>query len=522
MQLEGKSLIAGGLATSNGPEFFAVNPATRENIQPAFFSATNEDVERAAQLAREAFAVYKNCSGQKKGQFLRAIAKGLSDAKTEIVERAQQETALPVVRLESELGRTIGQLLAFAELVEEGSWVEARIDHGNIERAPLPKPDLRSMFRPLGSVAVFGASNFPLAFSLAGGDTASALAAGCPVIVKAHPAHPGTSEIVGKVVQKAVADCDLPVGVFSLLFDSGHEIGTALVQNAAIKAVGFTGSRSGGKALVKIADARPESIPVYAEMSSINPIVILSGALANSESLATGLSASVALGVGQFCTNPGLVFVPAGEEGDTFVQQLSEKLSAVAPGVMLTPNIEKSYRDGLKKLSVAGATCKARSEAENGKVGAALWEISVAQLTQNSALMDEVFGPSTVIVRYQNENELQSAIESMEGQLTATLHATSEELQANTKLIALLEEKAGRLLFGGFPTGVEVAPAMVHGGPYPATSDGRSTAVGTRAIFRFVRPLCWQNFPNDTLPAELQEDNPLGIMRLVDGVLERK
>lgn len=522
MQLTGKSLVAGGLATSSNNPFDAVNPATGETLSPTFSSATQQDITHAVQAAYEAFTIYKNCSGRAKGQFLRAIAAGLSAAKTEIIERAGQETALPVARLEGELGRTTGQLLAFAELVEEGSWVEARIDHGQPERAPLPKPDLRSMLRALGPVAVFGASNFPLAFSVAGGDTASALAAGCPVVVKAHTAHPGTSEITGRVIQKAVAECNLPAGVFSLLFDAGHEVGLALVQHPLIKAVGFTGSRRGGRALMDAAAARPEPIPVYSEMSSINPIVILPEALdKKAGEIAAGLQASVTLGVGQFCTNPGLVFLPQGAKGDAFLKDFSRLLQETPAGVMLTSGIGDAYQAGLQKQAQSGATSHVRIETSDGKAGAALAETTAAQLPENPALMEEVFGPSTLIVRYENGEELRQTLKIVEGQLTATLHATAEELMANGDLVSLLEDKAGRLLFGGFPTGVEVAPAMVHGGPYPATGDGRSTSVGTRAIFRFARAVCWQNFPDAALPDELKEANPLGIMRLVDGKLIR-
>ena len=522
MQLQGKSLIAGTVSSAQGESFQAVNPASGEKLEPTFISASSSDVNQAAQAAHEAFAVYKNFSGRDKGRFLRAIAAGLNEAKEQIIERAGQETALPKARLEGELGRTVGQFLAFAELIEEGSWVEARLDHGNPERLPLPKPDLRSMFRPLGPVAVFGASNFPLAYSVGGGDTASALAAGCPVIVKAHPAHPGTSEIVGLAVQKAVQECGLPGGVFSLLFDAGYEVGLALVKHPLIKAVGFTGSRRGGRALMDAAAARPEPIPVYAEMGSINPIVILPGALQEkSAEIATGLHNSVTLGVGQFCTNPGLVFLPQSDEGNQFLDALAQGLKAAAPGVMLTEGISQAYQEGLQNLGEAGAQNRVRVEAPQGQSGAALSETSAAQLAQKPELMNEVFGPATLVVRYENGDELREVLQSVEGQLTATLHATDEELKANADVVALLEEKAGRLLFGGFPTGVEVAPSMVHGGPYPATGDGRSTSVGTRAIFRFVRPVCWQNFPDSALPDELKEDNPLGIMRLVDGKLVR-
>jgi 2,5-dioxopentanoate dehydrogenase len=518
MNLEGKSLIGGGLATSHDNVFYGVDAATNEKLPTAFCSATSADVERAVQLSHEAFGVYKHSSGAQRAAFLRAIAGGLAEAKEAIIERAHRETALPIARLEGELARTVGQMNLFAQLVEEGSWVEARIDHGDAARQPLPKPDLRSMLRPLGPVAVFGASNFPLAYSVAGGDTASALAAGCPVIAKAHPAHPGTSEIVGRVVQNAVRECGLHEGIFSLLFDEGHAVGMALVKHPLIKAVGFTGSRRGGRALMDAAAARPAPIAVYAEMGSINPVVILPGALQErAAQIAAGLHNSITLGVGQFCTNPGLVFVPQGEAGDEFLNDLAARISAAAPGTMLTENICIAYRKGMNELVEAGAQLRGRADAESLQAGAALFEVSAAQLRENPALAEEVFGPSSLAVRYENPNDLRAALRDLEGQLTATLHATMEELNANADLISLLEDKAGRLLFGGFPTGVEVGHAIVHGGPYPATGDGRSTSVGTRAITRWARPVCFQEFPDSALPAELQEANPLGIRRLIDG-----
>lgn len=526
MQLTGMSLIgfASPQSTLNGAEgtFRALDPAGGVELEPSFQSATHADVERAAQLAHQAFAQSKRLSGCDKASFLRAIATKLEEAKSEIVERAAQETALPNARLEGEHARTVFQLRLFADLVEDGSWLDARIEHGDVERKPLPKPDLRSLLRPVGPVAVFGASNFPLAYSVAGGDTAAALAAGCPVIVKAHPAHPGTSEIVGRCVLEAARECQMPEGIFSLLFDKGHEIGLALVRHPQVKAVGFTGSRSGGRALMDAAAARPEPIPVFAEMSSINPIVITPGALRErSAEIATGLYASVTQGVGQFCTNPGLVLLPAGEAGSQFLEDLAARMHDTAAGTMLTSGICAAYGKGVEKLATeTGVTARVLPALDQAKAGAALFETSSKVLWENSQLMHEVFGPSTLVVRYEDSDELRAVARALEGQLTVTLHADTQELADNADLLAILEDKAGRLLINGFPTGVEVGHAIVHGGPYPATSDGQSTSVGSRAINRFVRPVCFQNFPDAALPLELQESNPLKIRRLVDGVLK--
>lgn len=522
MTINGNSLI--GISTSPQGEattkpFRAFNPAQGVELETDFYPATKEDVEKAATLAREAFAVTKNLSGKTKAQFLRAIAEGLQAALPQLVETANLETALPPARLEGEVGRTMLQLRLFADQVEEGSWVAARLDTPDAERKPLPKPDVRSMLRPLGPVAVFGASNFPFAYSVAGGDTASALAAGCPVIVKAHPAHPATSALTGAVVAQAARDCGMPEGVFSLLFDSGFEIGTALVSHPAIKAVGFTGSRRGGLSLVETTQKRAEPIPVYAEMSSVNPIFISPGALkARREALVAGLHQSVTMGLGQFCTNPGIVLVPVGEDGDSFVRELAETFTATAPGSMLSSGIAGNYSGGVERLTHSeGVTPRARVEARGVQSGAALFETNAQNLLDSPELGAEVFGATTLLVRYGQPEEARAIAESLEGQLTATIHLEAAEWPAYLSLLAIIEEKAGRLVINGFPTGVEVGHAIVHGGPFPATSDGHTTSVGTRAIERFVRPICYQNVPNDALPVELQDGNPLGIRRMEDG-----
>ena len=378
------------------------------------------------------------------------------------------------------------------------------------------------MLRPLGPVVVFAASNFPLAFSVAGGDTASALAAGNPVIVKAHHAHPGTSEYVGLAIADAVNQCGLHEGVFSLLYGSGTEVGTELVKHPLVKAGGFTGSRAGGRALFDAASSRPEPIPFYAEMSSVNPVVILPMALSSrNEQIASGLHGSVTLGAGQFCTNPGLVFLPKGEDAEKFVAKLGELINGTAEQTMLTPGISTSYQQGVASRGSQGGVAAVAPKKTESACGAAaaLFRTDAAGYLANTKLSEEIFGPTTLIVTYESEDELLRLAQSLEGQLTATIQATDEELERHQQLLGILETKAGRLLFNGFPTGVEVCHSMVHGGPYPATSDGRSTSVGTRAIFRFTRQVCFQSFPDGALPDELRESNPLDVWRLVDGKL---
>jgi NADP-dependent aldehyde dehydrogenase len=523
MKLEGLSILGHNRVKPAGKPTPALNPATGAALEPAYFWATSQDVDRAAQLASDAFAEYGRWSAKRRAALLRRIAELFEANAAAIQERANQETALPPARLQGETARTCGQLRLFASLLDDGWWLDARIDRADPNRKPQPKPDVRSMMAPLGPVVVFSSSNFPFAFSVAGGDTASALAAGCPVIVKPHQGHLGTSELVGQVVQQAARDCGAPEGVFSLVYGPGREIGMALVKHPLVKAVGFTGSRSGGRALMDAAAARPEPIPVYAEMGSINPVFLLPGALKqNAETIATGLQASVTLGVGQFCTNPGLVLAENGTDQETFLQKLEGLMSAAAPGTMLTADLCAAYRKGVDKFSqTAGVRRAAGVNAESGagqaQAGAALFVTSGETFLKDRALMEEIFGPSTLVVQCNSREQMLSAARAMEGQLTATIHGTPEDLAANRDLIAILESKAGRLLFNGFPTGVEVCHAMTHGGPYPATADGRSTSVGTRAIDRFVRPVCYQNFPDAALPDELKDTNPLGIWRIVDG-----
>lgn len=525
LELHGHSIVNGESRVGAGAPFHGVDPATGKRLEPEYRCATLEDLNLAADLADDAFATYGSLSGEAKGRFLRSIATGIESILPELVERAHKETALPEARLKGEAARTMNQLKLFAQVVEEGSWVNARIDPAQPDRTPLPRSDIRSMMRPLGPVAVFGASNFPLAFSVAGGDTAAAFAAGNPVIVKAHHAHPGTSEMVGQVIARSVVECGLPAGVFALLFGAGTEIGAALVDHPKVKAVGFTGSLSAGKALMQRAAARPEPIPCFMEMSSVNPVFILPEALRErGPQIASGLFGSFTLGVGQFCTKPGLVFLPRNAEADTLVAELKTHVERAADAPMLTEGISKSYGAGVARRQKQGGVetaAKAAGSNGNGNATPILFQVSGADLVRDPELTGEIFGPSTLLIRYESRQELMALARSLEGQLTATLHATEADLAAFADLISVLERKAGRLVVNGFPTGVEVCHAMVHGGPYPATSDSRATSVGTYSIYRLVRPVCFQDFPQAALPDELKNGNPCGIWRLVDGQFTR-
>jgi NADP-dependent aldehyde dehydrogenase len=526
LNLRGYSIIDGLSSETVGAAFKGVDPATGASLEPVYHCASLADVDRAANLAEEAFVAYRKLSGCEKARFLRNIADGIEAIVPELVERANRETALPEARLKGESARTINQLRLFAQVIDEGSWVNARIDPAQPDRKPLPRSDIRSMMKPLGPVVVFGASNFPLAFSVAGGDTAAAFAAGNPVIVKAHHAHPGTSEMVGQVIARSVRECGLPSGVFALLFGAGSEIGAALVDHPKVKAVGFTGSLSAGKALMQRAAARPEPIPCFMEMSSVNPLFVLPEALhKRGAQIAAGLFGSFTLGVGQFCTKPGLVYLPRNADADALVAEVRALVEKASPSPMLTEGISKSYRAGIASRQAQAQVSTVAQASSNGTgsgyAAPVLMQIDAEDLLGNPELATEVFGPSALVIRYDGREQLMEVASSIEGQLTATLHGTEADLAAFADLIAILERKAGRLIVNGFPTGVEVCHAMVHGGPYPATSDSRATSVGTYSIYRFVRPVCYQDFPQVALPEELKDANPLGIMRLIDGQLTR-
>lgn len=496
-----------------GRTYRALNASTGETLEPVYRDATAAEINAALESAAGAMAALAAITPSARASLLEGVAAELEAGGGPIVDRAGLETGLPRARLESELGRTTAQLRLFAALVREGSWVDARIDRALPDRKPARRPDLRRMLRPLGPVAVFGASNFPLAFSVAGGDTASALAAGNPVVVKAHPAHPGTSELSAGAVRRAVRAAGLPEGVFALLHGSAPEVSLALVRHPLLRAVAFTGSHVAGRALYDAAAARPEPIPVFAEMSGTNPVFLLPGALEErAETLAAGLAASFTLGVGQYCTKPGLVFGVVSPAWGRFAAKLAEHAAAVQPGVMLHAGVRRAFDQSLGRLT--GVEWLARGGAHVARVAAATWR-------GTPVLQRECFGPFTLLITVDARAELAELARALEGQLTATVHGTESDFQDAAGLLGALESRAGRLVVNGWPTGVEVTHAMHHGGPYPATTDPRFTSVGTAAILRFARPVCYQDTPGLLLPAELRDSNPLGLHRLVDGVPTR-
>jgi alpha-ketoglutaric semialdehyde dehydrogenase len=504
--------------------FRSVTAETGEPTGEAFAVHGPADVEAACAAAEAAFDAYRATDRESRALFLERIGEEIVAIGDDLIIAAMRESGLPRARLEGERGRTVGQLKLFAGVVRSGGWLGLRIDPALPDRAPLPRPDLRLRMIPLGPVAVFGASNFPLAFSTAGGDTASALAAGCPVVVKGHPAHPQTGALVAEAIRKAVAACGLPEGVFSHLVGPGNDLGTALVQDPRITAVGFTGSRGGGLALLKLAQARPVPIPVYAEMSSINPVLLLPEALkARGAALGTAFVGSLTMGAGQFCTNPGLILAIEGEGLDAFVASATGTLTEADSGTMLTTGIHAAYEKGTQTLAgSAGVETLARGKDGNGvtRGQAVLFSTTAEQFLADKALGHEVFGASAIIVRCRDEAELRGVLAGAEGQLTATLHMDAGDEPLAGRLLPVLERKVGRILANGWPTGVEVTHAMVHGGPFPATSDARTTSVGSLAIDRFLRPVSYQNLAQSVLPADLRDDALTdGAPRLIDGTL---
>ncbi|MAE64884.1 MAG: aldehyde dehydrogenase (NADP(+)) [Phycisphaeraceae bacterium] len=526
MPLHGKNIIGNTTSALGSDTVQAINPASGARIDPPFHDATQEEIDDALRRADEAFSRRPE-DPARTVDLLQRAADGIEALGDELIERCGAETGLPAPRLEGERARTCNQLRMFARIVDEGSWVDARIDHAIPDRAPLPKPDMRRMLAPLGPVLVFGASNFPLAFSVAGGDTASAFAAGCPVIVKARPAHPGTAELVAQAVQKACADVGMPDGWFSMVHGPGRTTGACLVRHPVIQAVGFTGSLSGGRTLFDLAAQRPQPIPVYAEMGSINPVFFLAEALeSNPEGLAEAMHQSVTLGVGQFCTNPGLAVAVESAALNRFVDELSRRIEQTEPATMLLGEIRESYVKGTDALGGAqGVRLAAQSAGSPDRArtqcAAAVFTTDADAFCDNPELSEEVFGPATMVVRCRDAAQMLGVARRLEGQLTATIHATEREITDQQELLRVLTTRAGRVLFGGFPTGLEVCSATHHGGPYPATTDGRTTSVGTAAIERFTRAICYQNFPAAQLPPALRDDNPLDIWRLVDDVRTR-
>lgn len=510
-RLEGRSLI--GTAEPAAEDmtetrtFTAVDPSTGAELEPSYLVTMDDQVQEAGRLAAEAFGPYASLRGSERARFLRAAAEELERDREAITARGARETALPEGRMNGELTRTTNQIRMFADLIEHDAWLDARA-HTD-ENGSSWNAELRSLRRAIGPVAVFGAANFPLAFSVAGGDTASALAAGCPVIAKAHPSHPGLSELAGRAIARAARNQGMPPGVFSLLFDDGHDIGVQLVRLPQVRAVGFTGSRSGGEALMREAAERDVPIPVFAEMGSINPLFVLpQAAEARADEIAEGLHSSFTLGVGQFCTKPGVVLVPRSPAGDTLVRGLAERTEATAEATMLNTRIRDGYERGLHLLREARAELLAAGEGgrtSHACGSAALWQVDLERVQDEASLLGEVFGPSVLLVRYDDPRALAGFARELEGQLTGTIHAEPDELREHRDLIDALADRAGRVILNQYPTGVDVGPATVHGGPYPATSDGRSTSVGTRAIERFTRWVSFQNFPPEVLPEPLRE-----------------
>lgn len=504
--------------------FRAVNPANGEPVGPSFCEGGASDVADACALAAAAAAPFAALSPEARAVFIETAAQSVLDVGEVLIETAMAESGLPRTRLEGERMRTVNQLRMFAADLRDGHWIDATIDPALPDRTP-PRADLRRMNVALGPVAVFGASNFPLAFSVAGGDTASAFAAGCPVVVKGHPAHPGTGELVARALRAAVSACGLPEGVFSYIPGSGNALGAALVADPRITAVGFTGSRAGGLALVDIAAKRAAPIPVYAEMASINPVILLPGALqAGAEALAAGFVASLTLGAGQFCTNPGLVMALDSPGLDRFISATAVTLAEVEPPVMLTPVIHAAFARGVAALDAHAATRKAGEGQVSGapnRCTGAVFEVRADAFLAHPELGAEVFGAAAVVVRCADLAEMLAAIAALEGQLTATMHVGADDESLAAEVMPRLVARAGRVLANGWPTGVEVTRAMVHGGPWPATSDPRSTSVGTLAIARFLRPVCYQDIPDFLLPDALKTANPWGIPRRVDGEWQR-
>lgn len=518
--ITGKNYIGNQISGKGTKTYRTFNPELNIENNNVFYEATSEEIDTAVNLAASAFKTFRNTSGVKKAKFLNAIADEILALDDELIQTYCSESGLPEGRAKGERGRTVFQLRSFAELIQEGSWVEASIDTAQPDRTPVPKPDVRKMMVPLGTVVVFGASNFPLAYSTAGGDTAAALAAGCPVIVKSHPMHAGTGELVAYAIIKAAEKTGMPNGVFSNLNSSGIEVGVQLVKHPEVKAVGFTGSIRGGRALYDMAAQREEPIPVFAEMGSINPVIILPEALKKrGESLAKTYASSITVGTGQFCTNPGLLLGIKGESLSSFTEILAKEIVKIEPSCMLHPNIIGAYESNKAKALAQpelSVIADYGTDVQTNYARQAITTVEGKSFLENTALHQEVFGPFSMIVQCENAKQLETIISNLEGQLTGTVIADNDEASNYALVIAALKNRVGRVIFNGVPTGVEVCPSMVHGGPYPASSDSRYTAVGVNSINRWVRPFCYQDWPNDLLPDELKNENPLGISRLVN------
>jgi 2,5-dioxopentanoate dehydrogenase len=504
----------------------AFSPVVKDDLPGEFTAATLSEISSATMKATRAFAVYSKKTAEEKAVFLEAIGEEILALGDELIQRAMLESGLPEARLTGERGRTIGQLKMFADLLREGSWVEAVIDTALPDRKPFPRADLRKMLVPIGPVLVFGASNFPFAFSTAGGDTASALAAGNPVIVKAHEGHLGTNELMGNAIKHAAKKTGMPDGIFSFVISSDVDTIQRLVKDEAIKAIGFTGSYKAGTAIFKIATTeRKIPIPVFAEMSSINPVLVLPKKLeTEGTSVATNLAGSIVLGTGQFCTNPGLIFLLESDAAENFIGLLAGSLANAAPAPMLNKAVCSNYynsREILQQQNGVRILVSVDNSSKDYKGSAVLLETDALSFIKNENLQAEVFGPSSLVVKCKDKNQLRQALEVLHGQLTGTVIGLNEDIAAFSNCIEVLHSKVGRLLYNGVPTGVEVCHAMVHGGPFPATTNAGSTSVGADAIKRFARPVCLQDCPPEFLPAALKDDNDLKIMRKINGLYTR-
>jgi NADP-dependent aldehyde dehydrogenase len=518
MSIQGVHLIAGEEIEGEGT-LRAINPVSGVELEPTFAEATAENIDAAVSAALSVHESRSVADPEQRARLLEAAAERIEALGSEITDRGMQETGLPQARFEGERGRTCHQLRLFASVVREGPFQKPVIETALPDRQPIPRPDLRLGMRAIGPVAVFGASNFPLAFGVAGGDTASAWAAGCPVVAKGHPAHPGVCELVGRALQEAVRDVGFPAGMFSLLQGASFDVGTQLVQHPGIRAVAFTGSRAGGIALWRLARDREVPVEVFAEMGSANPVFVLPEAMqTRRQEIAEGLAASVRLGVGQFCTCPGIVVIVSDENASAFRDELSQSLCSEPAGTMLHLGIQQGYRDAVEQLvSRGGVEVIERGPTGDGTcaAGASLLRVDFASFIEDPAMQSEVFGPGALLVECNSSEEFLEVARVLEGQLTATVHASEAELAQMKPLLHLLEDRAGRLVFNSFPTGVEVGEAMQHGGPWPATTDSRWTSVGSAAMDRFLRPVCWQGFPDDALPDELRTG--ASGMRRIDG-----
>lgn len=528
MTLHGQSIIAGVPTRELGDSFHAINPASGAPLEPPFHEALGSLADAALEAAQRDFDEFRAKSAESRAKLLEAIADGLEGLGDPLLQRAHLETALPMARLTAERGRMTMQARLFAKVIRDETWLEARIDRAIPDRQPLPKPDVRRMMQPLGPVVVFGASNFPFAISVAGTDTVSALGAGCPVVVKAHPGHPGTSEMVARVISDAVKKTGMPPGIFSMLQGKGNYIGMALVKHPLTCAVAFTGSLRGGRALFDACGGRPIPIPFYGELGSVNPVFLLPGALRErAAQVAESFVGALTMGTGQFCTNPGLVFGLKSEELGNFMNKTAALVKAWAPATMLHGGISGAFGEGVERLAaIPGMRVAAKSDApanpDVSQAAATVFITDMKTYSANDNLREEVFGPASVVTYCEAKEDLERIAEGLEGQLTAAIHGTPEDLKEHARLVRILERKAGRIIFNGFGTGIEVCPSMHHGGLYPAATHSFFTSIGTAAIYRFVRPVCYQGFPDDCLPEPLQNKNPRGALRMVDGVMTKE